>query len=45
MRGGRNYIQSSEQLVHSLCTTLMSLNDEGPILRNVLGAVQKLSLR
>ena len=45
MRGGRNYIQSSEQLVHSLCTTLMSLNDEDPILRNVLGAVQKLSLR
>lgn len=45
LKYGRDYLQKSTALTHSLCKLLTTLREESPVLRNVLGTVQKLSLR
>ena len=45
LRQGRDYLQYSQHFVHSLCILLMSLKDDDHLLKNLLGTVQKLSLR
>ncbi len=45
LKVGRDYLQSCTTLNHTLCVLLSALHEESPILRNVLGTVQKLSLR
>ena len=45
LRQGRDYLQHSQHFVHSLCVLLMSLQDDDHLLKNLLGTVQKLSLR
>ncbi|XP_011402886.1 PREDICTED: lisH domain-containing protein ARMC9-like [Amphimedon queenslandica] len=45
LRQGRDYLQYSQHFVHSLCVLLMSLKEDDHLLKNLLGTVQKLSLR
>jgi hypothetical protein len=45
LRCGRDYLQSNELFVQTLCTILTSMNEESASLQNLMGTIQKLSLR